>query len=68
MASTGFFYGWNFWTVSTVLCLASFGLLTAAVFKYLDNITNVYKNATTMFITIWFSAVFLGFKPALSFM
>jgi hypothetical protein len=21
--------------------------------QYLDNITNVYKNATTMFITIW---------------
>ena len=37
------------------------------VFKYLDNITNVYKNATTMMITMVLSAIYLDFHPTLTF-
>ena len=48
----GMLAGYNKWTWATIASQATFGLLTAAVFKYLDNITNVYKNATTMIITM----------------
>ena len=63
----GMLAGYNKWTWATIASQATFGLLTAAVFKYLDNITNVYKNATTMIITMVASALFLDFHPSLTF-
>ena len=67
LRTRGILSGYNRYTVYTILCQASFGILTAAVFKYLDNITNVYKNATTMMITMVLSAMYLDFQPSITF-
>ena len=46
---------------------ATFGLVTSSIFKYLDNITNVFKNATSMLIISLVSWAVFDFHMTIAF-
>ena len=67
IAADGFFVGYNQWTVAAVLFISCMGLATASIFKFLDNVMNVYTQAVAMIITTTVSALWLGFKLNVAF-
>ena len=67
LAAGGFFAGYNRWTVAAVLFISCMGLATASIFKFLDNVMNVYTQAVAMIITTTVSALWLGFKLNVAF-
>ena len=50
-----------------VLIITVNGLCTATIFKYLDNILNIFTQAGSMLITSVVSAFFFNFQPTVAF-
>ena len=68
LSSAGaFFAGYNRWTAASIAFIACMGLATATIFKFLDNVMNVYTQAVAMIITTAVSVACLGFKLTVAF-
>jgi UDP-galactose transporter len=63
----GFFGGYDAYAVWVIVIMAGNGVATATIFKYLDNIMNVYTQAGTMLITATVSTVIGTFVPNVGF-
>ena len=61
------FARWNAYTWLLPFAQASFGLVTSSIFKYLNNILNVFKNATSMLIISLVSWALFDFHMTIAF-
>ena len=58
VAENGFFYGYNIWTWTTILCQALGGLIVAVVVKYADNILKGFATSLSIILSC-IASVFL---------
>ncbi|KAJ9442947.1 CMP-sialic acid transporter 1 [Diplonema papillatum] len=62
-----FFKGWDLNVVCLVVVSALQGLVTSAIFKFLDNLVKIQGQVAGMLLTVALSAVLFSKEPALSF-
>lgn len=67
ISASGFFSGYNNWTLAVIVVNCVGGLCMGAILKYLDNIACVYSHAIAMMLTMFFSMLFFAFSPSLEF-
>lgn len=67
ISTSGFFAGYNRWTVAVIAVNCIGGLTMGVILKYLDNMACIYAHAIAMMLTMFFSMLFFHFKPSLEF-
>jgi hypothetical protein len=67
ISSSGFFHGYNNWTLAVVAVNSIGGIGMGFILKYLDNIACVYSHSMAMMLTMLFSMLFFSFSPSLEF-
>lgn len=64
---SGFFSGYNHWTLAVIVVNCVGGICMGVILKYLDNIACVYSHAIAMMLTMLCSMLFFDFSPSLEF-
>lgn len=67
VAENGFFYGYNVWTWTTILCQALGGLIVAVVVKYADNILKGFATSLSIILSCIASVFLFEFVVSGSF-
>ncbi|KAI8911472.1 nucleotide-sugar transporter-domain-containing protein [Gorgonomyces haynaldii] len=67
VAENGFFYGYNAWAWSAILCQAIGGLIVAMVVKYADNILKGFATSLSIILSSLASVYFFDFEITLAF-
>lgn len=67
ISASGFFSGYNNWTLAVIFVNCIGGICMGFILKYLDNIACVYSHAIAMMLTMFFSMLFFQFSPSLEF-
>ncbi|GAB9471078.1 Udp-sugar transporter [Globisporangium polare] len=67
ISESGFFAGYNNWTLAVIFVNCIGGICMGFILKYLDNIACVYSHAIAMMLTMFFSMLFFHFSPSLEF-
>lgn len=67
ISESGFFSGYNNWTLAVIFVNCIGGICMGFILKYLDNMACVYSHAIAMMLTMLFSMLFFQFSPSLEF-
>jgi len=59
---TGFFGGYSYWTILSIICQSLCGVITAVVVKYADNILKGFANSLSIILSCVVSYFFFDFN------